>query len=193
MKKIAIVIVLIILAGVGAYFLWGRGAGAPVTVENQTSTTTSNLPSGAAPADVSAIEQYQYTETFTHPTDKFSFKYPKDFTVSTIPGDGNESILIQNAKTKIGVQILITPFSGDDIDITPDIIKTDVPDLKIDNPQELLIGPNRKGLAFESDNDSFGGHSREVWFVFRGNLYQISTYAEFDPFLKGLFSTWKFL
>ncbi len=43
-----------------------------------------------------------------------------------------------------------------------------------------------------SDNPAFAGASREVWFVFNTNLYQISTYTEFDELLKGLFGTWQF-
>jgi len=100
------------------------------------------------------------------------------------------------------VQIVISPY-GPDTDITEAMIHSDIPELKISDAQELLIGEGRKGLAFMSDNPAFcaspepcvkegNGKSREVWFVFGGNLYQISTYAEQDEFLKRLFGTWQF-
>jgi hypothetical protein len=58
--------------------------------------------------------------------------------------------------------------------------------------QLVEVGPNYVGLAFKSDNQAFDGASREVWFVFRGNLYQISTYAWLDPLLQAIFKTWQF-
>lgn len=60
------------------------------------------------------------------------------------------------------MQILISPFQGEDIDVTAEIIKADIPDMKIDNQQEVLVGSSQKGLAFVSDNPAFGGKSREV-------------------------------
>ena len=73
------------------------------------------------------------------------------------------------------------------------MIEKDIPDLLITDAQTVEIGDNYKGLAFKSDNSAFGGASREVWFVFRNNLYQISTYEKFDELLKKVFSTWVFL
>jgi len=87
---------------------------------------------------------------------------------------------------------MISPFDGDDIDLTKATILASIPDIEVSGEQEVLIGAGRKGLAFLSDSKEFGGKSREVWFIFRGNLYQVSTYAELDDFLKGLFATWSF-
>ena len=91
-----------------------------------------------------------------------------------------------------GVQIIVSPFSEDLHALTQDRIHQDVPDMKISEPQPVEIGANYTGLAFKSDNDAFNGASREVWFVLRGNLYQISTYDRLDPLLKKIFATWKF-
>jgi hypothetical protein len=145
-----------------------------------------------APKAVAEIAGYQYTEAYTSSTYGFSFKYPKEFAVSEIPGEASDVILVQNTAKNIGAQIVISPFDGEDIDITADFIKAELPNLKIGEPQEANIGSGRKGLAFVSDNAAFGGKSREVWFVFNGNLYQLSAYAELDGFLRGLFGTWEF-
>lgn len=187
-KKLIIIIIAILVLGAGVYF--GRDfLFKPGAVNSGEPAITS----GASEEDIAAIPSYVYTQTYTHPTLGFSFKHPDTFSVSTIPNDdGSEAIIVQNITTNIGVQILVTSFEGEDIDLTPDIIKTDIPDLAVKDAQEVLIGENRKGLAFLSDNEAFGGKSREVWFVFRGNLFQISTYAELDPFLRGLFGTWQF-
>lgn len=183
MKKIIISIsILIVLALVSGIYFW----------QNRNKGNPSVSPSIVASEFTKEISQYKYTESYIHPTNHFSFNYPKEFTVTSVPSDSIEIILVQSTTTKVAVQITISPFQGEDIDITPDIIKTEIPDMKIDNAQDLLVGPSRKGLAFVSDNPAFGGKSREVWFVFKGKLYQISTYYEFDEFLKGVFATWKF-
>jgi hypothetical protein len=181
MKKIIISILIVLALVIGIYYWQNRSKGNLLT-----------NPSIVASESDKEISQYQYTESYTHPINHFSFNYPKEFTVTSIPSDDIETILVQSTTTKVAVQITISPFQGEDVDITSDIIKTEIPDMKIDNVQDLLVGPSRKGLAFVSDNPAFGGKSREVWFVFKGNLYQISTYYEFDEFLKGVFATWKF-
>jgi hypothetical protein len=90
------------------------------------------------------------------------------------------------------VQIIVSPFNEDLHALTQDRIHQDVPDMTISDSQPIQIGENYTGLAFKSDNEAFGGASREVWFAFRGNLYQISTYDRLDPLLKKIFATWKF-
>jgi hypothetical protein len=183
MKKIILTIISVsLVGGFGYYFFLKKDTEIKIPVG-----------SGVAPEEVVAISKYKYTKEYKHTNGNFSFMYPVDFTATSIPSGDGEAVVVQNSKTKVGVQVLITPFDGEDIDITPEIIKESLSDMKIENPQSVEIGQSRKGLAFLSDNQSFGGASREVWFVFRGNLYQISTYSDLDPFLQGLFGTWKFL
>lgn len=208
MKKniITSAVILTVFAG-GIYLIYrqvaGSLAGIPADGINATDSATDTPPnaasetaplkSGAAPQAIAEIAGYQYTEKYANSSYGFSFKHPQDFAVSELPAEGGEVVLIQNTAKNIGVQILISPFDGGEIDITADFIKAEIPDLKISQPQEVLVSLGRKGLAFMSDNEAFGGASREVWFVFGGNLYQISTYAELDGFLQGLFGTWEFM
>lgn len=213
MKKtiIIIMIVLAVFAG-GAYLIYkqvaGSLAGVPAAGTSSTGSAVSALlgaapltaadnkepvvKSNAAPEAIAEIAEYQYTEEYTNSDYGFSFKHPKDFVVNSVPTEEGEAILVQNIAKNIGVQILISPFDGGEIDMTVDFIKAEIPDLKIIEPREVLLGPDRKGLAFMSDNEAFGGAAREVWFVFDGRFYQISAYAELDGFLRGLFGTWKF-
>ncbi len=137
------------------------------------------------------IKNYEYTETYTSKKYRFTFNYPKEFHVSEIPTGDQDVILIQNPNKEVGAQILVS-IAQEDVDLTADVIRKDLPDIEIGSPQKVEVGENRKGLSFVSDNENFGGKSREVWFIYDGNLYQISTYYEFDDFLKGLFKSWKF-
>ena len=157
-------------------------------------------PSGTE--NLTPIAEDQYTQTYSDETYRFSFKYPEGFTVTVVPlagKEGGETILVESPARpssaggpdkKVGIQMLISP--GSNVDITETMIQSDIPNMKVSDSQTVEIGPNRRGLAFMSDNPAFGGASREVWFMFNGNLYQISTYAEFDELLKGLFGTWIF-
>ena len=186
MRKIIITIIILGALAGGAYYFCDNLLKPAVT-------QSANTGSGATAEAIAEIKSYQYTETHAQPAYNFSFKYPKEFMVSEVPdANGGDAILVQNTATNIGVQILVTPFEGQDINVTEAVIRGDIPDMQMSEAQEILIGDTRKGLAFVSDNESFGGKSREVWFVYGGNLYQISTYYELDGFLKGLFGTWEF-
>lgn len=193
MKKLSTLQIILIALAVLAifYILYSifSGKGSETSNESSRSLTSSS--------------EDQYAQTYSDETYHFSFKYPEGFTVTVVPlavsevepsvgKGGGETILVESSDKKIGIQMLISPY-GSDVDITEAMIRSDIPNMKVSDVQTVEIGPNRKGLAFMSDNSAFGGASREVWFVFNGNLYQISTYAEFDELLKGLFGTWTFL
>ncbi len=194
MKKALLIIIVVGVVGGGAYYFFrdrlpeGIFNSSPKTAVQETYPEDS----GATEEAIAEISKYQYTETFVHPELKFAFRYPSDFSVERLPLEGSEAILVHNKTTQIGAQIYISPYSGSEINITPELVSQELPELQINEPQEVLIGTDRKGLAFLSDNKQFGGSSREVWFVWDGLLYQISTYAELDEFLKGLFGTWAF-
>jgi len=134
------------------------------------------------------------SKEFSHPSGSFSFRYPGDMKAEILKEeDSAEVILVQNAKDGKGFQIMISSFDEDVGNIlTEDRVRQDVSDMLIKDVQSILIGENGSGLAFLSDNENFGKNSREVWFVFNGFLYQISTYAHLDPVLQAMFSTWQF-
>jgi hypothetical protein len=134
------------------------------------------------------------TKSYSNDQYKFSLHMPDNFAAWQLPADdsGATTILLQNEDKTDGVQIIVTPFSEDLHTLTADRIHQEIPDMKISEPQPVQIGDNYTGLAFKSDNEEFNGASREVWFVFRGNLYQISTYDRLDPLLKSIFGTWTF-
>ena len=133
---------------------------------------------------------------YTNSKYKFKATLPKGYSVrevGAVVGSDSQSdtILFENGSGD-GIQILVTPY--DDIkELTSTIIRKDIPDMTIIDEQIVEVGSNYKGLAFKSDNPAFGGDSREVWLVFRGNLYQISAYAKMDSVLKTIFATWQFL
>ena len=194
MKKTPSIIIVLILAIAGVFAYVNRASFWTASRSTPAIADTRALALDARPDDIAAVSRYQYTRTYQNAMYHFSFKYPEDFSVSVIPADADRGnvILVQNIAKHIGMQILVTPFGGADMDMTAGVVQASIPGIKIEDAQPVLIGNDRTGLAFKSDNPAFGGSSREVWFVFRGNLYQISTYAELDPLMKGVFSTWQF-
>lgn len=204
MKRTIVIALAIIVIVAGGIYLIRRsnGGGSSITAPSAGTSTDLNAnagasviikpQSGATPQAIAAIARYVYDQTYADPKRGFSFGYPASFSVMDVPGSGNDAILVQDIADKIGLQIVVTPFPGGDIDITPAVVQANIPDAKVVDPQEVTLASGRQGLEFASDNAAFAGDSEELWFVEGGNLYQVSAYAEFKPFLEGLFATWKF-
>lgn len=133
------------------------------------------------------------TNEYANETYHFSLMMPDEFTASEVAGEAGDgdTILLQD-KAGNGIQIVVTPYEEASHTLTQEEISAAIPDMQITDAQPVEIGEGDTGLAFKSDNESFGGASREVWFVFRGNLYQISTYERLDDLLKQIFATWQF-
>lgn len=176
-KTISIAVVILLLAW-AAYWKWGK-SGNPM----------------APGVDVTAGgEQYQVpelTKPYVNDDFAFSIKIPDTFSVQEFQTDASTVIVLDGGEGT-GVQILITPYGEDVKTFTADMIRQDLPELKISDVQPVEVGESHRGLAFRSDSADFGGASREVWFVFEGNLYQISTYERLDDLLKAIFGTWQF-
>lgn len=118
---------------------------------------------------------------------RFSFSLPQGFAAREMQG----AVVVEDAEGN-GIQIVITPIEDDIPQMTEERIRADIPDLSVREPEVVEVGDGRTGLAFLSDNEAFNGASREVWFVFDGHLYQISTYARLDPLIQAIFRTWEF-
>ncbi|KND51633.1 MAG: hypothetical protein ABA06_00030 [Parcubacteria bacterium C7867-001] len=129
---------------------------------------------------------------YTNSTYHFSVSVPEGFTSQELQDPENGQTVVLQGASGDGIQIVIQPFGEDLHVLTEERIRHDIPDMSVKNAQPVTVGTDYTGLAFLSDNAAFGGASREVWFVFRGTLYQISTYERLDGLLKAMFATWKF-
>lgn len=146
----------------------------------------------AATANEALVPAPSLTDEYKNEEFRFSLSTPEDFTVTEIPDDGGgKAIVLQNSIGQ-GIQILVTPYQDDVRVLTADDVRASIPDMQVSEEQPVEIGAEHTGVAFKSDNEAFEGASREVWFIFRGHLYQISTYARLDPLLRAMFGTWKF-
>lgn len=185
------IIVSIVIAGIVYLYAGGHAA----EFSHTSVSPLASMSNDAGTAESAAPLEKEYKNN----TFRFSVSMPEDFNVQELPPDlpaqagekGAHTIVLQNAKGD-GIQILVTPYSDDTKVLTAADVRASIPDMKVTDEQVVEIGSDYQGVAFKSDNDAFGGASREVWFYFRGNLYQISTYERLDPLLKQMFATWKF-
>lgn len=172
-------LLLILLGMIGGYFLWSHlvQEQSPILQEHD-----AHLP----------LENQTLSETYTNYVFRFSLMMPADFTSTEIPGDGGATTILLQNTTGDGIQIMVTPLGEDMQTLTPERITLEIPDLILRDVEQVSVGDAYTGVAFKSNNEAFDKDSREVWFPYKGNLYQISTYARLDPLLKSMFATWKF-
>jgi hypothetical protein len=166
--------VLVIAVAAGGLYVWKN----PSVLSRGSSDGLQLAPpkAGEVPKDLA--------QTYTSERYGFSVNYPTGFTVSFFenpaPDDGSfggDTIMIQNVSAGgVGIQIIVSLFDEDGSILTEQYIKEYAPDMVINNVLPVELGANGRGIAFESNNDSYGGASRDVWFVYKGNLYQITTY-----------------
>lgn len=147
------------------------------------------------------------TEIYSNEKYNFSFKYPSGYKVTMFPDpqdDAADIILVQqdtvsgessSGLDSSGFQLRVSPIDEDINFLSVERIKKDLPDFVIKDPQEVILGDEAragKGVAFKSDSQDFGGESREVWFIFNKNLYQIRTYLTYDNLVQAVLSSWEF-
>jgi len=192
--KIFIIIVIILLAGALVWFFLLQKK--PVETGNETEAKNEFI----GQEETFEIVEADNSENniYTDLQYKFSFEYPKDFTVTKFQeGEYGETILVsrkaQDPSTGSGqdsFQIFISPFdeSGP---LTKERVLQDLPDMIIENAEQRVLKNGAVGLIFFSEEQSIGV-TREIWFIYNDHLYQISTYKELDGLVANIISTWRF-
>lgn len=171
--KIFIAITVIVLAGAAAFwFFVPRG----IETEGQRDI-------GVSISDQSA----DMSETYTNSKYGFSFSHPKELNISEFT-EGKIDVILVKDETGDGFQIYITPFDEQG-PITKERILKDIPDMQISNDKEIFID-GESALSFKSKDTSL--ETFEIWFVYNGYLYQISSFASFRNKLEEIIKTWRF-
>lgn len=119
-------------------------------------------------------------------TSKFTFSYPKDYSVKEIPAPAEgeaRTLLLSKGENAPSVQVAVSPFD-EEIVLTIERIETDVPDLEMKNPQAIDIA-GTKGVKFESDAGV------NVWFIAKGNLFQLTAFSAEVGVLDEIVSSFK--
>ena len=185
--KYAIVGFVLFVLGAGFYFFWQGEVKFPAANISTGIISAEGLTSGGNKTS------YNLLKTYTNSQFGFSFKYPEGFNAGSFAeSEEGTTVLVQKPNTKESFQIFISAFdeSGP---ITPERIKKDIPDMAIEDPKEVIIGAekNIRALIFFSKNESLD-RTREVWFVQKGNLYQVTAYADLDVLIGSVLDTLNF-
>lgn len=139
-----------------------KGAGPPVLTDSAASA---------------AITRYFTTLTaddyvvYTDPLRGFSLHVPKDFTVSTSSEGDRDLVLFRHPVLPAGFEIVSRPIAKNHPPLTPEDVIAAVPGLSPDS----VVGSS---LADDTPAVRFPYHdNRELWFIRKGYLYQISMYS----------------
>lgn len=144
------------------------------------------------------------TKTYSNPAWGFTLKMPADFseyppnatpTRDETGAPTGQPVVLQN-KSGAAVQIEITPESPEQsIDIlTVDDLKQMAPYLDLSQAQPIEIAPGVTGMTFtDTKHPSFGNATENVWFTYRGNLYEVTADAKNGTLFKSMMATWTFI
>ena len=136
--------------------------------------------------------QVSEVPTYTDTDYGFFFAAPQGYSANSFSDvEDTKTILLGNDINKSALQVFVSAFD-EDIVLTVERISQEMSDLVVLDPQKISVS-DATGVSFRSTN-ALDTESREVWFVYKGNLYQISapinkqTSPElFDAIIK----TWK--
>jgi len=143
------------------------------------------------PSDIGVASAVQFSgERYGNSEFNFSFEKPEGYNIGEFEEGDSYVVLAQPKEGQTGFQIIITLLGAEDTEITKDIIVSEIPGIKIENDKTFSIGRS-KGLIFESDNSAFNGTSAEAWFMYKGNLYQISGYGDSMSAIEQILKTWE--
>lgn len=126
--------------------------------------------------------------------DRYGFSYwhsPEAKITEYDEGGGAATIVHENLVKLRGLQVFVVPYSGDII--TDARFHKDVPSGVRYNIENTTIGEKKiPAVTFNSHDDTLGD-TREVWFIYNGYLYEITTFKGFGDWLGPILQTWRFI
>jgi hypothetical protein len=196
--QILAVCIILALTAVG-YALWGRGEqsnhqdlaltlNAAFSDQGPAADGNQSDPSQSASA-LNLSSSAKDFQTYTDSRYNFSFQHPADFHLSALEESSGTMILAEGSSSERVFQIFIQPLAATGT-LTPQDIKRELPDKKLDNPTPIVLADDTPALMFLSEEA--GQSTREVWLVRNNHLFQIRAPLTFDAELSRIMSTWTF-
>ena len=126
--------------------------------------------------------------------ERYGFSYyhsPQSSITEYDEGGGAMTVVQENLEKVRGLQIFIVPY-GETI-ITEERFKKDIPSGVRYNIEETQLGkPGISAVTFNS-YDQLLGETRELWFIYKGHLYEITTFNGFGDWFAPIMQTWRFV
>lgn len=181
-RNVSVAAVCIFIAVVVAYFLL-PGKSARITSDAFAVATTAPE---VVEARIAPDGWLEYRNTAYH----FSLLYPQELAVSEHPEGGNAiTITFQDVEKAEGFQIFIVPYG--EAQVSEERFRQDEPSGIRKNLTNIVID-GATGAAFYSTNLALGD-TREVWFVHKGFLYEVTTLKPLEAWFRDILQTWKFI
>jgi hypothetical protein len=125
------------------------------------------------------------SKTYSNETYGFSLPVPNDIKQTDLDDDNGETTLLQSPDYEM--QIKISAFD-EDISLNLARIKKDIPDMQLENPQEIKTDSTASVTFISGEGNQ---KNREIWFVHGGYLYQILSPAVHDSITEEMMAKWK--
>ena len=202
MSKRILILFVVCVCGVGAWWQWHRvtpqaHSVVPVsahihtvsrsTVAAATSSVSKVSPPKSTLHTASSVEKLYQTQRF-----HFSLLYPDSLQVQEqISPEGTLTVGFENkdARDPRGFQVYVQPY--DLTEVTPARFQADEPSGVYKDPQSVTID-GASGEAFYSVDANLGD-TREVWFINKGLLYEVTTPKPLEAWFRDILGTWQFV
>ena len=178
--SIVLIIIAVISSLIWALYMRGENVGDDVKVMPPADSSGKNI-------DLNSWNIY------TNDDYNFLLRYPDTLSVSEFKDSGATVVLIQESGSARGFQIFISAWDEGVESLTAERIERDLPGLVMREVEKVRIGISEgyPAVLFQSENDGIG-ETREVWFVYNDNLYQVRAPLSYDTELSWVMSTWTF-
>lgn len=127
-------------------------------------------------------------DQYRNPRFHFSLIYPETLRVVDEVVGGALLVTFQDEEGR-GFQIYA--FAYNEPTISAERFRKDIPSGVMKEPVEVLVAGVPAQMFFSTDASL--GETREVWFIHKGVLYEVTTYKELDAWLSEIMRTWKFI
>lgn len=163
---------------------------APTTSTSSSQVSGVRVPENAATSTYTPRAAPQGQKEYHNLTYRFSLFYPDDLSLTTYHGAGSTlTLTFQTTDGSKGFQIFVTPYGASQV--TPERFKMDEPSGVMASSTNIMLDGVSATVFFGSNTAM--GDTREVWAIYHGFLFEVSTYKDLDAWLSQIMSTWQFL
>lgn len=105
-------------------------------------------------------------------------------------GQGAMTIVLENEQRVRGMQIFIVPYN--EPTISDERFRADVPSGVRENVEMTTLGVIGIPAVTFTSLDERLGETREIWFIYRGHLYEITTFKGVGNWFAPIIQSWRF-
>ncbi|MBA3732857.1 hypothetical protein H0W91_00590 [Patescibacteria group bacterium] len=133
-------------------------------------------------------------QSLEYQSEKYHFKlnYPSNLKIKEyVETNGNHTVSFESlpGTNEEGFEIYIVNYNENKV--TTERFNLDEPSGIMGEPKNVLVDGVKGSMYF--GKNSVMGDTREVWFINKGFLYEVTTYKVLDEWLQGIMQTWKFI